>query len=93
MSTSVSVTGVMTAMDPMSFAVEVRDDDSTTEHMVTLVRGDYERLSRQGEEPEAFVERCFEFLLEREDKGSILRTFDVGLISRYFPEFESVIGG
>ena len=61
--------------------------------MVTLVRGDYERLSRQGETPERFIERCFEFLLERESKGSILRTFDVGLISHYFPEFESVISG
>jgi hypothetical protein len=30
----------------------------------------------------------FQFLLEREPKESILRRFDVTVISRYFPEFE-----
>ena len=31
---------------------------------------------------------AFRFLLDREPKESILRRFDVAVISRYFPEFE-----
>ena len=38
------------------------------------------------------VGRCiaaaFQFLLDREPKESILRHFDVTVISHYFPEFE-----
>ena len=34
---------------------------------------------------------CFAFLLEREPNESILSSFDVGVIARYFPEFEREI--
>jgi hypothetical protein len=37
------------------------------------------------------VRACFDFLLEREPKESILRSFDVTVIGRYFPEFETTI--
>jgi hypothetical protein len=37
------------------------------------------------------VRDCFAFLLEREPTESILSSFDVGVIGRYFPEFERVI--
>ena len=36
---------------------------------------------------------CFAFLLEREPKESILRSFDVSVIGGYFPEFEREIAG
>ena len=42
--------------------------------------------------PERVVEAAFEFLLDREPKESILRSFDVNLISGYFPAFDSEIG-
>lgn len=58
---------------------------------VTLSKKDFERLARSGETPEAFVTRCFEFLLEREPVSSILSRFDVSVIGRYFPEFERTI--
>jgi hypothetical protein len=58
---------------------------------VTLAKKDFERLARSGEAPEAFLKRCFEFLLEREPVSSILSRFDVSVISRYFPEFERTI--
>jgi len=58
---------------------------------VTLAKNDFDRLSKGGETPEAFVARCFEFLLEREPVSSILSRFDVSVISRYFPEFERTI--
>ena len=38
--------------------------------------------------PERCLEAAFRFLLDREPKESILRRFDVTVISRYFPEFE-----
>jgi hypothetical protein len=37
------------------------------------------------------VEESFRFLLEREPKESILRRFNLTVISRYFPEYEREI--
>jgi hypothetical protein len=78
--------------DPLRFHVVVREDDPNTEHDVTLSAGDLERLGA-GRSPEAFVRDCFAFLLEREPKESILRSFDVSVIGGYFPEFEREIAG
>ena len=75
----------------MTFDVTVREGRSETHHDVTLARADLERLARPGEPPERFLRRCFEFLLAREPKESILGRFDVSVISRYFPEFEDEI--
>ena len=77
--------------DMSTFRVGVRDDDSSTEHHVTLSASDYDRLCTKHGSPEDFVRACFAFLLERESKESILPRFDVSVISRYFPEFESTI--
>ena len=75
------------------FHVRVTDDDgSTTEHDVTSTSADLERLASGYPSPEAFIDACFEFLLERERKESILRAFDVGQIATYFPEFDGEIG-
>ena len=76
--------------DPMWFYVAVREGDATTEHAVSVSEADLERL-RAGRSPEAFVRDCFAFLLEREPRESILRSFDVSAIGRYFPEFEGEI--
>jgi hypothetical protein len=73
------------------FAVDVEEDASATHHEVTASRADLTRLARGGETPVQLMERCFAFLLEREPKESILRRFDVSVISRYFPDFERTI--
>lgn len=73
------------------FHVRVTDDGSTTEHDVTLSRGDHERLGGGYTNPDAFIRACFEFLLAREPKESILRSFDVSQIATYFPEFDREI--
>ena len=67
------------------------DDGSVTEHDVTLSAADHERLGSGYRSPAAFVRACFEFLLEREPKESILRSFDVSQIATYFREFEREI--
>jgi hypothetical protein len=76
-----------------TFQVSIRDDDSRTEHDVTLSESVYDRLGTKYGTPENFVRACFEFLLDREPKESILPRFDVSVISRFFPEFESTIQG
>ena len=76
-----------------TFHVTVSDGDSSTEHDVTLSASDYERLGAKFRTPEEFVRGCFEFLLEREPKESILPRFDVSVISKHFPEFETTIQG
>ena len=76
--------------NPIRFDVVVREGDPSTEHAVTLSKSDLERLGG-GRTPEAFVRDCFAFLLERESRESILSSFDVGVIGRFFPEFEHAI--
>jgi hypothetical protein len=76
---------------PWSFHVTVRDGGTETSHDVTVSPDDYARLGSHYRSPEDFLLACFEFLLEREPKESILSEFDVEVIGRYFPEFESRI--
>lgn len=71
---------------------EVRvDDGGGSAHTVTLTDDVYERLGEGYGSREEFLRACFEFLLAREPKESILSRFDVPAISRYFPEFEEEI--
>jgi hypothetical protein len=75
----------------MRFEVTVAEGAIETRHDVTLASTDFERLAAPGENADRFVRRCFEFLLAREPKESILGRFDVSVIGRYFPEFEREI--
>ena len=54
-------------------------------------KADYERLAGGQASPEELVTESFRFLLEREPKESILRSFDIMVIGRYFPEYEREI--
>jgi hypothetical protein len=73
------------------FHITVSEGDSITRHEVTLSAADFERLGEHYGSPEEFVRSCFEFLLEREPKSSILPTFDIAEIGIYFPDFERKI--
>ena len=70
-----------------SFEVKVSNGNSTT-HRVNLTREYYEHLALTDTNPSNLVEGSFRFLLEREPKEMILRTFDLKIISHYFPEYE-----
>jgi hypothetical protein len=74
--------------DPLGFEVIVRAGDGETRHHVSLSRDTCERLTMGTHTPEHCILAAFRFLLDREPKESILRHFDITLISRYFPEFE-----
>ena len=69
------------------FEVTVSNGNSTT-HNVNLTSEYYEHLALPGTKPSKLVEGSFRFLLEREPKEMILRTFDLKIISHYFPEYE-----
>lgn len=72
--------------------VTLRDRGRTVSiHAVRVPSADLARLAPAAASPEDLVERSFVFLLEREPPGSILRAFELGVISRYFPEYEAEI--
>ena len=74
--------------DPLKAEVIVREGSGETRHHVTMSRETFDRLTAGKHTPERCLEAAFQFLLDREPKESILRQFDVTVISRYFPEFE-----
>ena len=73
-----------------SFTVTVQDSRGTTSHEVMVWPSDIERYA-PGATPEALLDASFRFLLEREPKESILRSFDLPVIGRYFPDYERTI--
>ena len=74
-----------------SFNVTVSEGSSQTTHRVKMTHDAYQDLSGEACTPDELVRRSFEFLLEREPKESILREFDITVISRYFPYYETEI--
>ena len=75
------------------FQVTVSEGAGKTTHRVSMSPLTYKKLAQGGVSEERLVQAAFEFLLEREPKEAILRSFDITVISRYFPEFERAIGG
>lgn len=75
---------------PNSFSVTVQGSHTTT-HQVS-VKPDYAvQLLKASQNTAQLVAASFEFLLERESNTSILRSFDLSVIERYFPEFPKAI--
>ena len=62
----------------------------TTHHRVRVTKKDVERLAG-GRLPEELLQESFRFLLEKEPNTSILPSFDLPVIGRYFPEYEREI--
>ena len=72
--------------------VAVRDGDRTlSRHRVEVDRVDLADLAPGQTEPSGLVEAAFAFLLERESPNSILATFSITEIGRYFPGYEADI--
>jgi hypothetical protein len=63
-----------------------------THYRVRVARRDLARLAPGASDPSDLVRASFAFLLEREPKESILREFDLTVIGRYFPDYETEIG-
>ena len=72
-------------------SVMVGVDSGATHHEVTVSRDLLAELRPGAGAPDELVRDSFTFLLERELRESILRSFDLPLIGRYFPEWEAEI--
>lgn len=77
-------------IDDSTFEVTV-EGRTVTEHRVTVDPSYHQELTGGGVTPEVLVEKSFEFLLERESNTDILSSFDLPVIGRYFPDYESAI--
>lgn len=66
------------------------NSSTTTHHRVRVSDGDLARLA-PGRSAEELLRESFVFLLEHEPNTSILATFDISLITRYFPGYEQEI--
>jgi len=77
-------------IDDRTFEVTVADQTTTT-HRVTVDPAYHEKLTDGYISTEKLVEKSFEFLLQRESNTSILRTFELPVIGRYFSEYETTI--
>ncbi|MFN2509082.1 MAG: hypothetical protein ABR589_09965 [Chthoniobacterales bacterium] len=67
------------------------DAQTKTEHRVRVTAADLERFTRGKGDARELLQASFRFLLDREPNTSILRDFDLAVISRYFPEYERAI--
>jgi hypothetical protein len=81
----------VTAANGWLCQVTVAEGGSESRHSVTLTRADFQRLTTSGGTPDGLVRRSFEFLLAREPKESILKSFRLPDIGHYFPEYEREI--
>jgi len=78
------------AIDQQTFRVTVVAN-TTTEHDVNVEPAYASKLGHDELTTAQLVEKSFAFLLARESNTCILRRFDLSVISRYFPEYESAM--
>ncbi len=71
-------------------SVRIGDDPGATEHAVEVTRDTLADLA-PGSTPEELVRESFIFLLEREPRESVLRAFELPIISRYFGDYTDEI--
>ncbi|MFP4017822.1 MAG: hypothetical protein ACLFUH_01100 [Bacteroidales bacterium] len=77
--------------DEHTFQVTVEDENSKSSHTVTVDDKFYKKLTGGVIPKEELIKKSFEFLLEREPKEAIMPNFNLDVISRFFPEYESYV--
>jgi hypothetical protein len=86
---------VRAEMEGGSWRCEVSVDHGgqSTRHVVTVTPSDVDRWAEGGDRAsvESLVARSFDFLLEREAPGAILASFELSVIQRYFPDYDSAV--
>ncbi len=77
----------ITKVDETHFIVDVQSRSATT-HMITAPTHYAQKLlAGSNSDIETLLKNSFEFLLAREPNTSILRSFELSVIERYFPEY------
>jgi hypothetical protein len=79
----------VTSLGEHRYEVRIGSGRSLSVHKVRVADGFAAALGLGSLDEERLVGESFAFLLERESPSSILREFDLQVISRYFPEYES----
>ena len=64
---------------------------STTTHTVTVTDQSFSELSKNNVTKTQLLEFSFRFLLEREPNTSIPSSFDINVISKYFPDYRDEV--
>ena len=62
-----------------------------TKHIVILTNEYHDSLTKKKISKKKLLEYSFQFLLDREPNTSILSSFKLNIISKYFPEYEKEI--
>ena len=74
------------SIDSNSFSVSVTKD-SVTEHIVLLNDRFHQEVTNNKLTKTELMTYSFKFLLKRESNQSILKKFNLEVISQYFPEY------
>ena len=72
------------------YEVTVRSNTITT-HLVTLSDEVHKNLTNEKITKEELLDFSFKFLLDREPNTSIMSSFELTVISRYFSDFEKSV--
>ena len=84
----------------MSISIEKRTDDvfvvtvadgMTTTHTVTVTDQSLTNLAGDNATKTQLIEFSFNFLLDREPNTSILSSFDINVISKYFSDYKDEV--
>ena len=78
-------------VDGWRCTVNIGDDPEATEHEVLVDRETLAHLA-PGAEPDDLVRESLRFLLEREPRTSVMRSFELPIIGRFFGEYEAEVG-
>ena len=62
-----------------------------TKHIVLVTDVYHDILTKKKISKKKLLKYSFQFLLERESNTSILSSFELNIISKYFPEYENEI--
>ena len=72
------------------YEVTVKSKNVTT-HLVTLSDEVHKKITKEKVTKEELLDFSFKFLLNREPNTSILSSFELMVISRYFSDFEKSV--
>ena len=72
------------------YEVTVKSKTVTT-HIVTLSDEVHKKLTKEKVTKEELLDFSFKFLLDREPNTSIMSSFELTVISRYFSEYEKSV--
>ncbi len=77
-------------IDDSHYEVRITNGAPST-HFVEVDANYHKKLTGGKVDRAQLVEDSFEFLLSREPNTSILRSFELSVISRYFPDYEKTM--